>query len=402
MPSAPPDQPVPEPRVAVVADLRSERWTSMDLVADMLLSHLGASAAASGLSVDLLCPELPPSRLRHLPRGATFERYRQRFVAYPRWLARRAGHFETFHVVDHSYAHVVLNLPAARTVITCHDADAFLPLVAPHLTSSRLPLALVRRLLRGMQAAAHIACPSAATRDELLQYGLVSAERISVVPNGVHPVFHAAPDPDAAAFVAAILGYDSAVDLMHVGSCIPRKRIDRLLEIVAAVRRTHPQARLIRVGGPFTLEQRAHAERLGIADAIVTMPRLDTAQLAALYRRVRAVVLTSDREGFGIPVVEALACGTPVIATDLAVFREVGGAQAQYCPLDDTAGWSNAIAAVLADGSSAAQQHTARAERVAWARRFSWANYADAMAQIYWQLSGRADAAVAARETAEL
>ena len=138
-----------EPRVAVVADLRSERWTSMDLVADMLLSHLGTSAAAAGLSVEMLCPDLPPSPLRYLPRGATLERYRQRFVAYPRWLARRAGQFQVCHVVDHSYAHVVLNLPAAHTVVTCHDADSFLPLVAPHLTSSRLPLALVPPPLRG-------------------------------------------------------------------------------------------------------------------------------------------------------------------------------------------------------------------------------------------------------------
>ena len=379
---------MPEPRVALVADLRSERWTSMDLVADMLLSHLGTSAAAAGLSVDMLCPELPPSLVRHLPRGATLERYLQRFVAYPRWLARRANQFQAFHVVDHSYAHVVLNLPAARTVVTCHDADAFLPLVAPHLTSSRLPLTLVRRLLHGMQSAAHVACPSAATRDELLQYGLVPAERITVVPNGVHPIFHAAPDAEAAAFVANLLGDNSASDLLHVGSCIPRKRIDRLLEVVAAVRRTHPQARLIRVGGPLTTEQRAHAERLGIAAAIVTMPRLDTAQLAALYRRVRAVVLTSDREGFGSPVVEGLACGTPVIATDLAVFREVGGSQAQYCPLEDIARWHDAIAAVLDDSSSAEQQDAARAARVAWASRFSWDHYADAMAAIYRQLSG--------------
>lgn len=388
-----------EPRVAIVADLRSERWTSMDLVADMLQSHLATSAVASGLSIDLLCPELPPSPARFLPRGATLERYRQRFVAYPRWLARRAAAFKVFHVVDHSYAHVVLNLPAARAVVTCHDADAFLPLVAPHLTSSRLPLALVRRLLRGMQAAAHVACPSAATRDELLHYGLVPADRITVVPNGVHPVFHAAPDADASASIARILGDTSASDLLHVGSCIPRKRIDRLLDIVAAVRRTHPHTRLVRVGGPLTPDQCARAERLGLADAIVTMPPLDTAQLAALYRRVRAVVLTSEREGFGIPVVEGLACGTPVIATDLAVFREVGGSLAHYCPLDDTAAWHDAIAAVLDDGSRPDQREAARAGRIAWARRFSWDNYADAMARIYWQLSGATVAATADRVT---
>jgi len=380
---------VPEPRVAIVADLRSERWTSMDLVADMLQAHLGTSAEAAGLSVEMLCPDLPLSPLRHLPRGAMLERYRQRFVAYPRWLERRADQFEVFHVVDHSYAHVVLHLPASRTVVTCHDADAFLPLVAPHLTSSRLPLALVRRLLRGMQAAAHVACPSASTRDELLQYGLVPAERITVVPNGVHPVFHAAPDADAAASIARLLGNTPpAFDLLHVGSCIPRKRIDRLLDIVAAVHRTHPQIRLVRVGGPLTPPQRAQAERLGIADAIVTMPRLDTAQLAALYRRVRAVVLTSDREGFGIPVVEGLACGTPVVATDMAVFREVGGDQARYCPLDDTARWHEAIAAILDDTGSPEQHAAARAGRIAWASRFSWDNYADAMAAIYWRLSG--------------
>ena len=110
---------------------------------------------------------------------------------------------------------------------------------------------------------------------------------------------------------------DAPPDLLHVGSTIPRKRIDVLLEVVAAVRRAEPGARLLKAGGSLTAEQERLARSLGLADAVVTLPFLTRRTLAALYRRAAVVLQPSEAEGFGLPVAEALACGVPIVASDL-------------------------------------------------------------------------------------
>ena len=78
---------------------------------------------------------------------------------------------------------------------------------------------------------------------------------------------------------------------------------------------------------------------LGLTDAIVVLPMLDRATLAAVYRRSALLLMPSEREGFGLPVLEALACGTPVVASDIEALREVGGFAASYCPVEGIEDW---------------------------------------------------------------
>ena len=137
------------------------------------------------------------------------------------------------------------------------------------------------------------------------------------------------------------------LDILHVGSTIPRKRIEDLLHLVAGVRREFPRVRLVRVGGAFTASQLTLARRLGLDDALVVLPFIERATLAAVYRRAAVVVLPSESEGFGLPLVEALACGVPVVASDLGVLREVGGAAASYCRAGDVAAWVGAVGEAL-------------------------------------------------------
>ena len=134
-----------------------------------------------------------------------------------------------------------------------------------------------RRLLDGLRAAARVVCGTEATRQALVGHGLVPAARVSVVPYAVHAAYSPAPDDAADHRAAALCGgaVDGAPDLLHVGSTIPRKRIDLVLEVFAEVRRRFPGARLLRVGGPLSSSQLAHAARLGVADAVVTLPFLD-------------------------------------------------------------------------------------------------------------------------------
>lgn len=379
--------------VAVVADLLEERWPSMDLMADMLMTHPGTNG--STFLPALIRPEFGStlSSVMRREQGEpppTIQRIAHRFWSYPRWLRQQPA-ADVYHIVDHSYAHLAHVLPADRVVVTCHDIDAFRTLLPGEQRESTLPRPLVKRVLTGLQRAAAIVCDSEATRSELLANALVPADRTSVVPIAVHPACTAAPDLDADATAAVLTGCTGPADLLHVGSTIPRKRIEMLLEIMARVAEKRPDAKLWRVGGPFTEAQRARACQLGVAHSIVTLPFVTRPVLAALYRRAALVLLPSEREGFGLPVIEAMACGTPIVCSDLPVLREVGGDAAEYCNLDDAAEWSARIDALLIERDQSPAQWGARqGAGIARASEFTWQRYASDMHGVYASLAGAA------------
>jgi glycosyltransferase involved in cell wall biosynthesis len=382
--------PKPSLRVGLVADLLEEGWPSMDLVADMLVAHLGEEGHA--VETVLLRPAFR-TRIGRLAgvngRPLTIDRIINRFYDYPRWLTAKTVHADVFHLVDHSYAHLVSALPRGRVVVTCHDTDAFRGLLGDSVSESRLPRRLARRVLNGLRAADIVACVSEATRHELVTLGLVPADRTEVVVNGVHPA--CSPRPDAAADRAAadMLGPLRGPELLHVGSTIARKRIDVLLKVFHAIAATRADARLIRVGGTFTREQSRMAVDLGIADRITVLPFLDRAVLSGVYRRATIALMTSDREGFGLPVVEAMACGTPIVASDIAALREVGGDAASYASVGDLDGWRQTVTHLL-DEKDARPVEWARRRDAALARAslFSWSAYARRMEALYARLAG--------------
>ena len=365
----------------------------MDLVAEMLLLNLRRPEARL---VD--ATELRPRMARRLTRlplvgetstADTADRILNRVWDYPRWLRSRVADFDLFHIIDHSYAHLATRLPAGRSLVTCHDLDAFRGVLPGSDGGSLVERALGRRLLEGMRAARKIVCVSAATRDELVSAAAIPAERVVVVPYGVHPACSPRSEPDADREAASLLGPAGGdrIELLHVGSTIPRKRVDVLLNVVAALRRKDPGVRLIQAGGAFTTSQRRLAGRLGLDGHVTVLPFLSPRVLAAVYRRAALLLQTSDREGFGLPVAEAMACGTPVVASDLPALREVGGPATTYCPVGDVERWTAAAAVLLDERADDPERWRARqAEGIAWARRFDWQAHARATADIYREL----------------
>jgi glycosyltransferase involved in cell wall biosynthesis len=222
---------------------------------------------------------------------------------------------------------------------------------------------------------------------------LLDAERLVVVRNGVHSVYSPKVDPICDERVSDLIGrpLPDALDLLHVASTIPRKRIDLLLRVFAAVRKHVASARLIRVGGNFTNAQQDLIEELEIGQSIVEMPHLERRELAALYRRATILLMPSEAEGFGFPVVEALASGTPVVASDLPALREVGGTVVKYCGLGKIDGWSEAVLALAAERLERPRAWRARSiEGVRWAERFSSREYASGNLALYRELHASA------------
>ncbi|HEV3217307.1 MAG TPA: glycosyltransferase [Vicinamibacterales bacterium] len=388
-------------RLGVVCDLLEEGWHSMDLIADMLLERL-PEVARGQIAATRLCPPMT-RRWTTLPwvgstaRAHLGDRLTGRLWDYPRWLAPRAADFDLFHVVDHSYAHLVRALLPRPTVVTCNDVDAIeaaLPGRSSRLAPARL---LASSVLDGLAHAAHVACISEATRTQLLATGCLEPGRVSVVYLGVHPSCTPEPDPRRDCEIDERVGA-GRLALLHVGSTIPRKRIDTLLEVLRGVREEMGDVVLLRAGGPLASAQRDLARKLGVAGAIVEFPFVERPVLAALYRRAALLLLPSDREGFGLPLVESMACGTPVVASAIPALREIGGDAVSFCTPGAISEWVLAVGALLRQRRLDHAGWGARQRRcVAAAARFNWTSYASEMAARYAQTLAMAPAAVRQR-----
>jgi glycosyltransferase involved in cell wall biosynthesis len=381
------------PRIAVVSDLAEERWHSMDLVAEILMLGL-RSPEARVIEAEQVRPAMV-KRITRIPAvgrtqtAQTMDRIINRVWDYGRWLQPRTADFDLFHIVDHSYAHLVSELPAGRSLVMCHDIDAFAGVLPGTKAESAMGRVLARRLLNGLIAARKIVCGSYATRNALVASGVVPAAQISVVPYGVHPSCRPNPDARADEEARRLLGpYDDGCpELLHVGSTIPRKRIDVLLRVFAALRERHRSLRLIRVGGAFTRSQQQMVDRLGVGPYIRVLPFLERRVLASVYRRAAVVLQPSEREGFGLPVAEAKACGAAVVASDLPPLREVGGDGTAYCPVGDIAAWTTTVSQLLDERMFNAGAWRARCVAgIADAKRFDALEHARRMIDVYREL----------------
>jgi glycosyltransferase involved in cell wall biosynthesis len=363
----------------------------MDLVADMLTESLQRHHSSIVEAV-----RIRPGFVRRFTRlhagsrlAENADRLLNRMFDYPRCLRRLLNDFDLFHLIDHSYSHLVHELPPGRAAVTCHDLRTFRCLLEPDSEPrSRAFRMMTNRILSGFRQAAAIACVSATTRRDLLRHRLVAPRQARVIPNGVASVYSPAPEVSGDRDAAALLGpHAGAIELLNVGGTAPRKRVDVLLRVFAAVREKYPSLRLVRVGNRLTARQSELARALGVKPVIVELPFLPGRTLAAVYRRAALVLCPSDAEGFGLPLLESMACGTPVVASDLEALREVGAGAAQYAAVGDVSRWTTAVLDLLEEQ---------RGGREPWARRrqaclerakdFSWRKNAALTVELYCDL----------------
>jgi glycosyltransferase involved in cell wall biosynthesis len=364
-------------RLAVLPDFLEEQWPSMNLVAEQLLLEL-RSAHADQFDAQRTCPPFAHLGTRFLGQRAAaknVDRLFNRFVTYPRFARRISASFDVFHVCDHSYSQIIHALPAQRTGVFCHDLDTFRCVLEPAAEPRpRWFRAMAKRILKGMQKAAIVFHATQAVRAQIERLGLVDVSKLIHAPLGVAAEFFDRSLPEPAA-------PDHPV-LLHVSSCIPRKRIDVLLDVFAAARAKLPELKLMQIGGEFTAAQRQQIDRLGIRDAITQRRGLSRVELALLYRSATLVLVTSEAEGFGLPVAEALANGAAVLASDIPVLREVGGEAADYAPVADVARWTSRVIELIENPRSAPDREV----RLQWGRRYSWAAHAAIIAGAYARL----------------
>ncbi len=371
----------------------------MDLAAEMLLRHLHDDPACP-LDAARVCPSfrrrfgLVPWLGRFRP-ARNADRLLNRHWYYPRYLRRRVADFDLFHLCDHSYAQLVHVLPEGRAGVYCHDLDTFRCLLEPKKEPRPAWFrAMARRILHGFQKAAVVFHTTLAIRRQIEAFGLIDPGRLIHAPNGVSAEFTVDPGEPGRVSAGSSLpaltqpgspARPGSLDepfLLHVGSSIPRKRIDVLLDVFAEVRRRFPGLRLVQIGGSWTAAQAEQLRRLGIAETVQQLRNLSRAELAAYYRRAALVLQPSEAEGFGLPVAEALACGAVVVASDIPPLREVGGDAAVFCPVADLPAWVETVGRLLARPEDA----PALDRRLSQAGRFTWTAQARTIAAGYARL----------------
>ncbi len=243
-----------------------------------------------------------------------------------------------------------------RTVLTVHDL-AFRKLPESHAPGSRAYYAALERSVR---QATRIICVSDATRRDLLAETGVDERKVRVV--------YEAPDPAYTPDGPAVAGERPYV--VFVGSVEPRKNVAGIVRALARLPAPErPELRLIGAGGPSLEAVRRLAQELGLASDVRFLGPLPTAEIAAQYRGALALVYPSLLEGFGLPILEAMAAGAPVITSGCSSMAEVaGGADELVDPRDD-----DAIAAAIARLAGDRRYREAlRCRGFARARQFSW------------------------------
>ncbi|MFM7437070.1 MAG: glycosyltransferase [Snowella sp.] len=374
-------------RLAIIRDYPEEDWPSMDLCADMLTKYLQKEHKTI-FDVQSICPPFS-WRLKRIPKlgekGFAYnsDRLLNRFWDYPRYLQKKVNEFDFFHVSDHSYAQLVHVLPPERTGVFCHDIDAFRSLLEP--TIEPRPAwyrAMSQRILTGLQKAAVVFYSTTPIKNQIEHYHLLDSSRLVHAPYGISSEFSLINQANQATDQDILKQVGEKSFLLHVGSCIPRKRIDILLEVFAEVRKSHPELRLVKVSGDWTNDQLAQINQLGLQQSIVYLKGLERSQIADLYRKATLVLLTSEAEGFGLPVIEALACGAIMVASDIPVLREVGGNAVNYCPLGDISTWVR-----ITDQLITHPEHCPSLDlRLAQAQKYSWSTHANIIAGAYLDL----------------
>jgi glycosyltransferase involved in cell wall biosynthesis len=287
-----------------------------------------------------------------------------RYLKYPLIALAQRPRFDWFHIADHSYAHLALCLPPERTGVYCHDLDTFRPLFGD-ASAPRWLKGIAHCALLGMQRAAVVFHSTPSVKEELLERGLVPEGRLVAAPYGVSAEFVPEPGP-----------YDNRARepgpyVIHVGSLIERKNPELLLQIFASAKKVLPELRLLQVGASFDSEQRAFLRDRGLSDSVRQIEGfIQRSELAAYYRSALCLVLPSSAEGFGLPVIEALACGAPCVVSDIPVLRGVGKDAVEYCRLGEPEDWCRAILKVFRGEGPPLNR------RLAVAAEYSWQNHA--------------------------
>jgi len=296
---------------------------------------------------------------------------RQRVIPFPRlWTHVRLSLEVCVAPPDVLFvpAHVVPLLRRCPSVVTIHDLgylhypQAHSRLRWWHLHLSTRWSARVARL---------ILADSQTTKSDLVRYYRVDPERIKVVYLGCDEAFHPVEDERRLSAVRERLGLAERY-FLYLGTLQPRKNVGRLLDAYALARQRYGLREQLVLAGQAgwraeSIERKI--EELGLGDCVRRTGYVPESEVPALLSGATALVFPSLYEGFGLPALEAMACGTPVIASDASSLPEVVGEAGLLLDPYDVEAWASAMSDLSANP---AKREALQAQGRLRARAFTW------------------------------
>lgn len=273
-----------------------------------------------------------------------------------------------------------------RSVVTIHDC---IHLMFPQYLPSRLAhLYAKASMWTATRQADRILTVSEASKRDILRFFDIPADKVSVIYNAIDERFLGPPDPTRMDLVRQRYQLDHPF-VLYVGNIKPHKNIERLIDAFGRAREQGPeQLKLVIIGDELSkypaLRQAVHRHKLDKHVRFLGFQPQET--LAAFYRLARAFVFPSLYEGFGLPPLEAMACGTPVVTSNVSSLPEVAGGAALLVDPYDTDAIAEAVVRAVND-------ETLRADLIALGRAraqmFSWPQSVAEIHRIYQQVAQR-------------
>jgi glycosyltransferase involved in cell wall biosynthesis len=297
----------------------------------------------------------------------------QRVIPFPRlWTHARLSWEMIAHPPDLLFvpSHVLPLAHPRRCVVTVHDLG-YLYHPQAHTRFQNVYLRWSTRY--NARAAARVLADSQATRQDLIRHYRIPPEKIVVVYPGRDETLAPVTDPAALAAVRERYGLPSPY-LLYVGTLHPRKNLARLVQAFASLpRELVPGLRLVLAGQKGWLydEILDQVELLGLSDRVVFTGYVPDADLPALLSGALAFVFPSLYEGFGFPLLEAMACGTPVVCSDVSSLPEVAGDAALLVDPLDVEALAGALRRLAVDGDlrrDLVERGFQQAQRFSWRR----------------------------------
>ena len=345
--------------VLLIGNYLLDQQQSMQRFGTMMLHGL----AARGIQAELIRPEPVLGKLR--VRGnflAKWLGYIDKHIFFPfrlrRWIAMQP---EVVHICDHSNAVYARNCGNAPLVITCHDLLAVRGALGEETDcpASWTGRFLQRWILRGLTRADVIASPSHATvADARRLLPEDHTPRLTVIPLGLNYEYTKLDNEVVRARLTDVEGFDSRRPfVLHVGSNLRRKNRAAVLRIVGRIKDKW-SGQIVFAGEPLDRAMRDLADELGLAGRVKEIVNAGSELLEALYNCATALLYPSRFEGFGWPVIEAQACGCPVICSMSGPLPEAAGDAGLYHAIEDEEGFASDLLRL-----------TAPAERMKWSEK---------------------------------
>jgi len=362
--------------VLLIGNYPLDRQQSMQRFANMMLRGLNNS----GIAATLIVPQPLFGKFRWAGNFVTkWLGYIDKFILFPRKLRSIVAkqRLSVIHICDHSNAMYGAWVKDTPVVVTCHDLLAVRGALGEETNcpASLTGKILQRWILRGLRSADEVVCDSQATETDarrLVSRGNASP-KIELVRLGLNYPFRQLPAAEVSARLAKVPNFNPDVPFaVHVGSNLRRKNRDGALRIFARTKDKW-RGQLVFVGDPLTPELVSVAKNLEISDRVSQVPDASDELLEALYNRALALLYPSRFEGFGWPVIEAQACGCPVVCSNSGPLPEAAGDAGLFHDPDNEAGFAADLLRLLDPAQRAvwSEKSLRNAERFSTTRMIS-------------------------------